>query len=64
MVHLAQIPNDSEVTAPLVEGLKNIRFESAEEGPGDYSTSVYGSRYAAADLPRHEMPDHEMPKDM
>jgi glutamate decarboxylase len=29
-----------------------------------YTTSVYGSRFAAEDLPRYEMPEGEMPKDV
>ncbi|KAF2202855.1 glutamate decarboxylase [Delitschia confertaspora ATCC 74209] len=64
MVHLSSIPTDKEVAAPLVEGLKNISFgdKSAEEDT--FSTSVYGSRYAAADLPRHEMPETEMPREV
>jgi hypothetical protein len=36
------------------------------EAPGEdeFSTSVYGSRFAAEDLPSHEMPEREMPKEI
>lgn len=30
----------------------------------EFTTSVYGSRFAAMDLPRHHMPENEMPKDV
>lgn len=63
MVHLAKIPTDRDVSAPLVEGLKNVSFDSVEDD-SIYSQTVYGSRFAAADLPRHEMPEGEMPKEV
>lgn len=38
----------------------------AESSAGDQFTtsSVYGSRFAAQDLPKHEMPEDEMPKEV
>jgi glutamate decarboxylase len=70
MVHLAQIKNDSEVLSPsnrskrasLVPGLEHISLEapSADE----FSTSVYGSRFASEDLPSIELPEKEMPKEI
>jgi glutamate decarboxylase len=70
MVHLAQIKNDSEIIAPakkakrgsIVPGLEHISLEapSADE----FSTSVYGSRFASEDLPSVELPDKEMPKEI
>lgn len=30
----------------------------------EFTTSVYGSRFAAMDLPKHHMPECEMPKDI
>lgn len=63
MVHLASVPNDKDVQAPLVEGLENVKLERVEDD--DYATvSVYGSRFAAEELPRHEMPEQEMPKEI
>jgi glutamate decarboxylase len=30
----------------------------------EFTTSVYGSRFAGMDLPRHHMPENEMPRDI
>ena len=68
MVHLAQIKSDSQVAsaankrASLVPGLEHISLEAP--GPDEFSTSVYGSQYAAEDLPSHELPDKEMPREI
>jgi len=59
MVHLATIPND-DVAIPEMR-----RMSIAQETlPENVSTSVYGSRFALAALPSHEMPEEEMPKDV
>ena len=58
MVHLTTVPNDSTIQSPIVEGMDKIKFE---EGPEDEVTaSVYGSRFAAQELPNHCFPDGEM----
>lgn len=70
MVHLAQIKNDSEVLsqtsrgkrASLVPGLEHISLEAPS--PDEFSTSVYGSRFASEDLPSIELPEKEMPKEI
>ena len=63
MVHLASVPNDSEIQVPLVKGLEKINLDV--DGPHDeFTTSVYGSRFAAEDLPKTEMPEREMPKEV
>lgn len=62
MVHLATIPNDSQTSAPLVEGMEKIQLETG--GDDAFTSSVYGSKFAAADLPAHEMPETEMPKEV
>jgi glutamate decarboxylase len=62
MVHLAQIPTDKTVNAPLVEGLQKLQVAPHEDDC--FTTSVYGSKFAAGDLPKHEMPEHEMPKEV
>ncbi|KAF2497176.1 glutamate decarboxylase [Lophium mytilinum] len=62
MVHLSRVPTSKDISAPLVEGLEKIKFEEADED--DATVSVYGSRFAAQDLPRHEMPEREMPKEV
>lgn len=62
MVQLSTVPKDTEVAAPVVEGLKSIDLG----GPGQDAlcTAVYGSSYASQDLPQHEMPEKEMPKEV
>lgn len=62
MVHLAQIPNAETVAKPLVEGMKKLEIAPPEDDC--FTTSVYGSKFAGADLPRLEMPEHEMPKEV
>lgn len=34
------------------------------DGVETYATSVYGSRFAAEDLPKEEMPEEEMPREV
>jgi glutamate decarboxylase len=63
MVQLAQVPTDSEV-ASVAQGLKSVQLSYGADDDDTYSATVYGSRYAAADLPKHEMPDREMPKEV
>ncbi|KAK9421095.1 hypothetical protein SUNI508_05943 [Seiridium unicorne] len=62
MVHLASIPKDHEL-GTLPEAVKKVTLKLAED-EDLYTTSVYGSKFAGEDLPRHEMPDGEMPKDV
>lgn len=62
MVHLVGIPADESEKA-LVSGVKKVHLELAND-EDCFTTSIYGSRFAAADLPKHEMPEHEMPKDV
>jgi glutamate decarboxylase len=42
-------------------GLPKLPFESGEEIA---TTTVYGSHYATLELPRHEMPENEMPREV
>ena len=62
MVHLASVPNDSDISQPLVKGLERVKFEHDDDQEG--ITSVYGTRFAAEELPKHEMPEDQMPKDV
>jgi glutamate decarboxylase len=63
MVHLASIPTDKAVNAPLVEGMDKLNIASSNQADL-FTTSVYGSKFAAEDLPKHEMPENEMPKEV
>lgn len=62
MVHLSQIPQDNEVNM-LPEAVKKIRLQLSNYDD-TFTTSVYGSKFAAEDLPKHEMPEGEMPKEV
>lgn len=74
MVHLASVsakpdgqadgqpPEESQRRKSTVPGLEHIELEVA--GEDEYSTSIYGSRFAAMDLPHHDMPEKEMPKEI
>lgn len=63
MVHLNHIPNPEEEGKHLAQEVKKFHLSLAEHDD-QFTTSVYGSRFAAADLPRHEMPEGEMPRDV
>ncbi|KPI35891.1 Glutamate decarboxylase 4 [Cyphellophora attinorum] len=71
MVHLTSVAQkkgkSSDSKGPprrssTVLGLEHISLEAP--GEDEFSTSVYGSRFAAEDLPSHEMPEKEMPKEV
>ena len=61
MVHLAKVKRDSEIDKTL-ERVDSIKLDSTEED-GFYS-SVYGTRFAAEQLPSTEMPEREMPREV
>jgi glutamate decarboxylase len=63
MVHLATVPHDDEVNASLVDGLERVTMATSSQADL-FTTSVYGSKFAAEDLPKHEMPENEMPKEV
>lgn len=63
MVHLTSVSSDAAAKrGSIVEGMENIKFE--EPSQDDVTASVYGSRFAAQELPQHEMPENEMPKEI
>lgn len=61
MVHLGKVANNKEVEEKLpdLDGL-----DLGPPRPDEFTASVYGSRFAAMDLPKHEMPDSEMPREV
>lgn len=63
MVHLATVPQDDEVNKSLVDGMKKVDMGSSSQADL-FTTSVYGSKFAAQDLPKNEMPEDEMPKEV
>ena len=63
MVHLTTVPNDTDIdSSSLSQGLEKVKLEPPREDGAH--VSVYGSRFAAEELPRYEMPEHEMPKEI
>jgi glutamate decarboxylase len=70
MVHLAGMNPKKKVSGEdnvrrrqsIVPGFEHISLDPP--GADEFSTSVYGSRFAAEDLPAHEMPEKEMPKEI
>ncbi|KAF2265240.1 glutamate decarboxylase [Lojkania enalia] len=65
MVHLNRVPTDKELQEEqaIANGVGAIKLEPFDEAD-EYTATVYGSKYAAEDLPRHEMPEREMPKEV
>jgi len=67
MVHLVAIPSDKkkDEAKPAVVDTLMGKLNLADTGVVDtFTSSVYGSRYATQDLPRTEMPEREMPKEV
>ncbi|KIW04809.1 glutamate decarboxylase [Verruconis gallopava] len=62
MVHLSGVPTDKQVHSETAQAINNIQFPSLDEDT--FTASVYGSKFAAQDLPKHEMPENEMPKEI
>jgi glutamate decarboxylase len=63
MVHINRVATTKEIADAkdqFEQSTTNINLTPDDEAD-DYSSTVYGSRYAAEDLPRHEMPEKEMP---
>lgn len=64
MVHLQSIPNKDEINHRLVREVRKVHLDLIPTDESEFTTSVYGSKYAATDLPKHEMPEKEMPKEV
>ncbi|KAF1811751.1 glutamate decarboxylase/sphingosine phosphate lyase [Eremomyces bilateralis CBS 781.70] len=56
---LSAIPSEAEAKQAIVEGIEKLRLtEDAATVP------VYGSHYASQDLPKYEIPDEAMPREI
>jgi glutamate decarboxylase len=63
MVHLQPVRKSTLVESPrFLKRVQTIALEEPHEH--DFYSSVYGSRFAAEDLPRDEMPEKEMPREV
>jgi hypothetical protein len=60
------VPNDHEIEPTTINGqtLESIKLDAIGEDDDTFTTTVYGSKYAALDLPRFEMPEGEMPREV
>ncbi|CAK7272683.1 hypothetical protein SEPCBS119000_005253 [Sporothrix epigloea] len=63
MVHLAEIKHEDASGNQVDKQIKKSHLQLANDADC-FTTSVYGSRFASADLPRHEIPEGEMPQDV
>ena len=66
MVHLAAVPTNAAIKAPTINGheLEKLKLEHIPDADDSFTTTVYGSKYAALDLPKYEMPENEMPREV
>lgn len=64
MVHVSRVATDKDVSekSALAAGIDDL--DLGAPGADEFTASVYGSRFAACDIPKHEMPEGEMPKDV
>jgi glutamate decarboxylase len=65
MVHINRVSTSKEISEEqsqfeAIDATTTIDLTPEDEAD-DFTATVYGSKYAAEDLPRHEMPDKEMP---
>ena len=63
MVHLGRVATDKDIKdAKITSDISSD--DLGVPGQDEFTNSVYGSRFAAVDLPRHEMPEDEMPREV
>jgi hypothetical protein len=60
MVHINRVSTSKEIQFEAINATTTIDLTPEDEAD-DFTATVYGSKYAAEDLPKHEMPDKEMP---
>lgn len=62
MVHLGRIATDKDLAEhdKLMPKMADLNVG----GSDSFTASVYGSKFAAEDIPRHEMPETEMPREV
>jgi glutamate decarboxylase len=71
MVHLAGVPTDNHINeneknqkSTLTKGLEKLQLGPTSGFVDTFTTSVYGSKFAAQDIPKNVMPEESMPKDV
>lgn len=63
MVHLAKVHREADARESLPKRIDSITLDDESE-EDSFSASVYGTRFAIQQLPQHEMPDREMPREV
>lgn len=63
MVHLSRVQTglQKDDTAELTHKASQLHLANYDD---DFTTSIYGSRFAREDLPKNRMPEGEMPKEV
>ncbi|KAL1587607.1 hypothetical protein WHR41_03674 [Cladosporium halotolerans] len=64
MVHLARVKTDRDLSEHNKDLPKIEDLDIGVPGQDEFTANVYGSSFAAQDLPRHEIPEKEMPRDV
>ncbi|KAG8163915.1 hypothetical protein KVR01_005833 [Diaporthe batatas] len=62
MVHLSRVDSKLHESDDLSKEVRKLHIEAATDND-NFTTSVYGSKFATQDLPRYEIPDGEMPRE-
>lgn len=63
MVHLGKVPTVKEIQDEKSD-LPQLDKLALGYGEDEFSSNVYGSKFAALDLPKHSMPEDEMPREI
>jgi glutamate decarboxylase len=65
MVHINRVATLKEISDEKAQFEEIASSSTINLGPDDelddFTATVYGSKYASEDLPKHEMPEREMP---
>ncbi|PHH72450.1 hypothetical protein CDD82_5976 [Ophiocordyceps australis] len=71
MVHLSKVEKpagsdsqSSTTQGSTTQGSTTQGVAKAASSMDEFTTSVYGSRFASEDLPRDKMPEHQMPREV
>jgi len=62
MVHLGKIATDKDISDSAIPAIDELSLGAP--GQDEFTGSVYGSRFAARDLPKNEMSEEEMPREI
>lgn len=63
MVHLAKVHHEADQDDALARRIDTIKLDDVDT-EDHFSATVYGTRFATQQLPQHEMPDKEMPREV